>query len=751
MPVTRSALAQWIGLSALSFAQWLCAPASNASQCQGGEQLDRPKIGLVLGGGGARGGAHVGVLKYLEQSHIPVDVIAGTSMGAIIGGLYASGMTAAEIEAVLSDTPWSDLFNDGKPRSQRTLRRKTDDELNLHGPKFGLGKDSALLPSGAVAGQKIGLLFERLITERTRIDNFDQLPIPYRAVAADLVTGDPVLLDSGQLSLAMRSSMSVPGAFDPIRSGDQLLVDGGIVNNVPVDIAREMGADIVIAVDVSTPEMSADKLNNLLSVVNQLSTLMVSSNTEQSVASLGEGDILLKPALGDEFSSADFEKISGTIPLGYEAATAHAETLRALAISTSSYASWRGRLESCTSPPPELMFVRLENRSRFSNEVIEQKISIQPGDPLDYDRLERDIASIYGLGFIRQAQYRVVEEAGATGLVIEVDQDQRGTDFIESGLGLSGDGHGTSLDLRAAYLKTDLNDKGGEFRAAIQLGSEFGLSLDSYLPLDKRLRWSINPGIFASKRSLLYYDDDGHPLIELDVAEYGGELSIGREFGHHLGLFAGVNRYAGEVSINIGDPSLQSYRFDGGEFVLRGIFDRLDDRYMPSQGGYMHLEYVRSMDELGADAEFEQIKFSMFAAQSWNQHTLWLGSRFNTTLDDQVPAYALFTGGGFLNMSGFDKDELIGQHFGLSMLGYRYRWGQGGLLPAYVGTTLEYGNAGERASDVYREGVLNGSVYLGYDSPLGPLYLGYGWSEASSGLLFLRLGAILGAESIGRR
>jgi len=130
------------------------------------------------------------------------------------------------------------------------------------------------------------------------------------------------------------------------------------------------------------------------------------------------------------------------------------------------------------------MFVRLENRSRFSNEVIEQKISLQPGDPLDYARLEQDIASIYGLGFIRQAQYRVVEEAGATGLVIEVDQDQRGTDFIESGLGLSGDGHGTSLDLRAAYLKTDLNDKGGEFRAAIQLGSEFGLSLDSYLPLE---------------------------------------------------------------------------------------------------------------------------------------------------------------------------------------------------------------------------------------------------------------------------
>jgi NTE family protein len=660
-------------------------------------------------------------------------------------------MSAGEIESVLLDTPWTGVFEDKTVRSQRTLRRKSDDQLNLYGPKLGLGKNSSLLPGGAVAGQKIGLLFEQLVSQRTRASDFDDLPNPYRAVSADLVTGNMVLLDSGQLSLAMRSSMSVPGAFDPVRSGDTLLVDGGIVNNVPVDIARDMGAEIVIAVDVSTPEMSADELDNLLSVVNQLTTLMVSNNTERQLASLTEHDVLVKPELGTELTSADFARIGETVGIGYAAAERNAGRLQTLSLSPEEYAAWREGIANCTSPPTTLKFVRLDNNSRFSDEVIRAKVNVQAGDVLDQDRLQSDISHVYGLGFIRNAQYRLVEEDGETGIIIEVNQDSRGTDFIETGIGISSDGRGSSLDLRAAYLKTDLNDRGAEFRGAVQLGAEFGLSADVYLPLDDQLRWILKPELFASRRELLTFDDNGHAVAQLDVDEFGGEFKFGREFRRHAGLFVGFNRYAGEIGVNIGPPLTPDYTFHGGEWLVTGIYDRLDELYMPSSGDYIRLEYARSTESLGADEAFEQLKASWFSARSRDQHTLWLSSQFNTTLDGIVPLYGQFTGGGFLRMSGFETNELIGQHFGFSLLGYRYRMNQDGMLPAYVGATIEYGGAAQDRSDVYGNGTLNGSLYLGYDSPIGPLYLGYGWNNEQSGLLFIRLGSILGSDSIGRR
>jgi NTE family protein len=745
---SRHAVARWLTWLVLSC---LIPQAALAARCAGTPDTDRPRIGLVLGGGGARGGAHIGVLKYLERHRIPVDVIAGTSMGAIIGGLYASGMSAKDIEVVLNEADWAALFSDATPRSQRTLRRKTDDDLGLYGPKLGIGANSAILPSGAVAGQKIALLMERLVSAQTRADDFDELPIPFRAISADLVTGDMVVLSSGQLSRAMRASMSVPGAFDPVRLGDRLLVDGGIVRNLPVDIARNMGADIIIAVDVSSPRLKGDELKDLLSVVNQLTTLMVVGNTEEQINSLDSHDVLLSPELGDQFSSTDFERIRDIVPFGYAASEDAALALSTLSTDVEQYQAWRQSLHACTSEPELLAFVRLENRSRFSDDVLMEKLSLRPGDRLDTETLERDIARIYGLGFIRHAQYRVVEENGSTGLVLEIEQDVRGTDFIETGLSIAGNASGSALYLKAAYLKTDLNHRGAEFRGAVQLGEDSGLISEVYWPLDDALRWNFRPSVYATRRDIGAFDQDGDAVGIVEAEEYGVELALGREFGRHAGLFTAVSRYTGDLSVRVGIPGLESYRFDGGEWSTWAIYDRLDDRYLPSRGSYAKLTYVRSMEELGADQSFEQVMFDYFSSFTRQDHTIWLATKFNHSLDDQIPLYAEFTGGGFLNMSGFLRDAFIGPNFGMSLIGYRYRLGSSGLAPAYAGTTLEYGNAAFRARDVYRQGILNGSLYLGYDSPLGPLYVGYGWSEAQSGVLFLRLGVVLGEQTIGRR
>ncbi len=724
---------------------------ADAGQCPRAETIDRPKIGLALGGGGARGGAHIGVLKKLEELRIPVDYIAGTSMGAIIGGFYAAGMSAVEIEGVLNAADWADLFSDATQRKDRPLRRKSDDNLGLYGPKLGVGQQGSWLPGGAVAGQKVMLLLEKVLSQRVQTRDFNALPIPFRAVAADIVTGDMVVLADGNLSMALRSSMSVPGAFDPVPNGDRLLVDGGIVRNLPVDVVRAMGADIVIAVDVEYPLLEAGKLTDLLSIVAQLTTLMVAPNSEAQIATLTERDVLVAPQLGTEFGSADFERIREVVPLGYEAASVSAGRLAGHALTDPEYASWRNSVEDCVTGPPKVQFVRLDNDSRFADEIIRRKISLNPGDVLDQAQLERDLRQIHALGFIRLARYETVEESGQKGVVIHVEPDQRGADFIETGLEITGDSRGTSLDLKLAYLKTDLDRHGSEFRGGLQLGEDLGLLAEYYKPLDEQLRWILRPAILAHRREFRVFDSAGNTLEEWEFDEYSAEIVFGREFGRHAGLFLSVSRYAGDAAIDIGDPAQPDFSFDGGEWAVEAVYDRLDNRYLPSNGSFARLQYIKSDTGLGADANFEQLRFSLFSARSGGRHTAWFGTEYNTTLDDNAPIYGLFTGGGFLNMSGFQRDELVGQHYGFSMLGYRYELGKTGILPAYAGVTMEYGNAAQRQSDVYGEGILNGSVYLGYDSPLGPLYLGLGWSEAHSGLLFLRLGTLLGGQSIGRR
>jgi NTE family protein len=729
----------------------MAAQDAGGHQCPRASGADRPRIGLVLGGGGARGGAHIGVLKKLEEMRIPVDYVAGTSMGAIIGGLYAAGMTSADIEGVLAEADWADLFSDATQRRDRPLRRKTDDNLGLYGPKLGIGKQGSWLPGGAVAGQKVSLLLENVLTRQVQTRDFDALPIPFRAVAADIVTGDMVVLAEGQLSMALRSSMSVPGAFDPVPYGDALLVDGGIVRNLPVDVVRAMGADIVIAVNVEYPLLAADELAGLLSIVAQLSTLMVLPNSEAQIATLGENDVLVAPQLGTEFGSADFERIGEVVPVGYEAAASVGAKLQTLSVSEPDYRRWRSTVQACVTGLTEVQFVHLENGSRFADEIIREKLSIRAGNVLDQQQLEQDLRRIHALGFIRLARYELVEENGRQGVVIHVEPDQRGSDFIETGLEITGDARGTGLNLKMAYLKTDLDRHGSEFRGGLQLGEDVGLLAEYYQPLDDRLRWILKPSLFANRRDFRVYDGTGHTLEEWELNEYSAEIAFGREFGRHAGLFLSLSRYTGQASIEVGDPRQPDFSFDGADWSVEGIYDRLDNRYLPSEGSLVRLQYINSDTRLGADAEFEQLRFSLFSARTRGRHTAWFGSEFNTTLDDDAPIYGLFTGGGFLNMSGFQPDELIGQHFGYSMLGYRYEFGSSGILPAYAGMTVEYGNAAQRSRDVYGDGVLNGSVYLGYDSPLGPLYLGLGWSEENSGLLFLRLGTLLGGQSIGRR
>ncbi|MFB3104447.1 MAG: patatin-like phospholipase family protein [Pseudomonadales bacterium] len=370
------------------------SPFVAGAACPKGEEIKRPKIGLVLGGGGARGAAHIGVIKRLEELNIPIDYVAGTSMGSLVGALYATGMNADELDRTIRSLEWADLFNDNVRRTDRPFRRKRDDDLSLFGPKFGVGRDSTLLPRGAISGQKISFLFESLVHDRVQVDDFDDLPVPFRAVAADIATGRVVVLDSGNLALAMRASMSVPGVFDPVELNGHLLVDGGIVNNVPVDVVRTMGADRLIVVDVGSPLTPRDELNNLLSVLGQMTGMLIRNNVEAQLATLKQGDLLIRPDLVN-VTSTDFAKSSQAIDIGYRAADELSESLASFSVSAAEHQAHRLRIESCTASSNVIQFVRLNNQSRFSDSLILERLRIEEGRPLNADTLEEDIQQIY--------------------------------------------------------------------------------------------------------------------------------------------------------------------------------------------------------------------------------------------------------------------------------------------------------------------------------------------------------------------
>jgi NTE family protein len=724
---------------------------AGAQTCAREPVTDRARIGLVLGGGGARGSAHIGVIRVLEEMKVPVDYVAGTSMGSLIGGFYAAGMTSDELEKTVLGIDWGDIFNDETRREDEPFRRKRDDDYALFAPKLGVGRNSTLLPKGAISGQKISYLFEHLASDRARAAHFDDLPIPYRAVAADILTGDKVVLDEGNLAVAMRSSMSIPGVFDPVVIGDHLLVDGGIVDNVPVDVARDMGAQVLIVVSVGSPLATREQLSSLVSVTGQLTGIMIVKNAREQIATLDGDDVLIEPALGTAVTTGSFDKSAEAIKLGYEAADAARAQLARYSLSSEAYAAHRRYIEGCVSALPAVEFVRLDNQSRFSDDVLLDRLNVEVGQPLDAAELERDIQQIYALGYLDLVRYEVVTENDETGIIVHVTQDSRGTRFIEGGLDYSGNDVDSGLNIRVGYLKTDIDETGAELRLLTQLGQDMGFLGELYKPFGRQLRTIFLPQVFWEDFDFIEYDEDGNALNQFAIEDYGASLALGREFSRHAAIFVGLRRYSGDVDVNIGNPEVSDFDFDGGEYTLGFQYDRLDDRYFPSTGSFVTLEYVSSSESLGADAEFDQVTLAAFRAWTKLRNSLQLGLRYYTTLDDDAPVYALFRGGGFTSLSGYRDGELAGQHFGNVFAGYRYEVARTGFFPAYAGLTVEYGNAADDREDIWSEGILNGSLFFGYRSPLGPIYAGFGFAEDGRDAFFLRIGNPFGISRLGVR
>ena len=728
--------------SVLFFALGLGAATEVPRADRSAQAQARPKIGLVLAGGGAKGAAHVGVLKVIEELRIPIDYVVGTSMGSIVGGLYAAGMTPQEIEKAIEEIDWTDLFVDAPERADRSFRRKTDDALYLFKAKPGFGDGKIKLPLAYIQGQKFDLQLNRLTQRVAAVHDFDKLPIPFRAVAADLETGAEVVLKSGNLARSIRASMAVPGAFDPVEMDGKLLVDGGIANNIPVSVAREMGADVLIVSELGTAMLTRQEITSGLDVAAQMVNFLFVINSRQQLKTLSSRDVRISVELG-EIGAGSFDRVKEAIPLGAQAAKNATEALGRYSVAEQSYQVHMASRKSTYSEPPRIDFVRIENKSGVSDEVIAQHISVKPGEPLDIALLEHDIQQIYGLEIFDSVRYEVVEEDGKSGLVVRTKEKPWGPGYLQTGLITSSNFSGdAAFRLGVTYTRTAINPLNGEWRTGLQIGDEPMVFTEIFQPLDPGARYFGFGRIAYQTRNVNTFDDKGNNTAELHVSGPGIEVGIGRQFGTWGEARLGYLRRNGNIEVGTGAPA-PDRDFDTGDLFLRLSDDKMDSLYFPRNGHFARAEWRVSRREFGADTDFDQANAGFFLARTWGRHTLVGGLTLNTTVKGTAPIQSLNRLGGFLRLSGFPEDRLTGQQAALARVIYMRRINDIQQFKAYAGASVETGNVWQKTGDIGKgHNILGGSVFVGADTPIGPLYFAYGRNNTGEGSLYLYLGPL---------
>ncbi|OLF54819.1 patatin-like phospholipase family protein [Pseudomonas chlororaphis] len=706
-------------------------------------EAPRPKVGLVLSGGAARGLAHIGVLKALEEQGVKIDAIAGTSMGAVIGGLYASGYKIDELEKLALGIDWQQALSDAPPREDVPFRRKQDDRDFLVKQKLSFRDDGSLgLPLGVIQGQNLALLLESMLAHASDTRDFDKLPIPFRAVATDIASGEKVVFRKGHLPRVIRASMSIPAVFAPVELDGRLLVDGGMTDNIPLDVARDMGVDIAIVVDIGTPLRSRKQLATVVDVLNQSITLMTRRNSEEQLATLHKSDVLIQPPLAS-FGVTDFGRAQEMIDAGYRAT----RILDARLAPLRQAEPMDAELSAARAPgqrTPIITAIKVENDSKVSDDVIRYYIRQHIGEPLDLGRLQTDMGTLYGLDYFEQVQYRVVHKGDDHTLVINARGKRSGTDYLRLGLNLSDDMRGDSaFNLGASYRVNGINSLGAEWLTRVQIGDQQELYSEFYQPLDVGSRYFIAPYIGIESQNIeAVLDND--PIAEYRLERYGFGLNIGRQIGNSGEIRFGVGEAWGKADVRVGDQDLPSESFNEGYYELRYSFDSLDNVYFPHEGEDIGLSLRQFEPSLGSDKRYRQWEFKLDKALSSGPNTFILGGRYGRTLDDAEVVTSSFVLGGARQLSGFREDAISGQNISLMRAVYYRRLTPRSYLPLdfplYIGGSLERGRAWNNDNE-FDSGYINAaSIFLGFDTPLGPLNFSYGFNDDNQKAVYLNLG-----------
>ncbi len=704
---------------------------------------ERERVGLVLSGGAARGLAHIGVLKALEEQGVMIDAIAGTSMGAVVGGLYAAGYSVSELEQLATELDWQQALSDAPPRADIPFRRKQDDRDFLVKQKLSFRDDGSLgLPLGLLQGQNLALLLEKLFARAGAVEDFDQLLIPFRAVAADIATGETVVFADGHLALAIRASMSIPAVLTPVEVDGQLLVDGGISNNIPVDIAREMGVDRVIVVDIGSPLATTESLQTVFNILNQSVALLTRRNSEAQLATLQPHDILIQPPLTG-FGITDFARAEGMMDAGYRATHALQWRLAEVAQPLPAEQKLSSNMKKKTKTPL-ITSVRINNSSQVGDEVIRYYIRQPLNEPLDIDKLQKDMGTLYGLEYFDRVEYRLQPELGGNALVISATDKRTGTDYLRLGLNLSDDLRGdNAFNIGASFRMNGINRLGAEWLSRVQLGDNQELYTEFYQPLDVGSRYFVSPWLHGQVRNIRF-TEDSDPIAEYRLQRVRYGFNVGRQISTNAEIRFGLGSGWGNADVRIGDRDLPDFSFKEGYYQLQYAFDSLDNVNFPRSGNELRVSALQHATELGSDERYRQWLIELNKPFNRGAHTVIVGGRYARTLDATQVVTSSYQIGGAQKLSGYREDALAGQNVSIGRFIY-YRqltpvssFSLG--MPVYAGLSLERGRVWNQSNDL-DSGYINAmSVFVAVDTPIGPLNFSYGFNDDSESALYLNLG-----------
>lgn len=702
------------------------------------EPARRPRIGLVLGGGGARGTAHVGVLEVMEQLRVPVDCVAGTSMGSLIGGAWVSGLSPAEMTDRLGKVDWGDLFQDNPARAETNYRERRLDQSYYPGLELGVTPRGLEMQHGVVGGQKIKLFFNTLVGADRGERRIESLPLPLSIVTTDVGTGDKVVLRTGELSSAMRASMSVPVLLSPVPYRGRRLVDGGLVDNLPIDEVRaRCQADVVIAVDVGSPLTKAEAVNSIGAVTGQMIGILTEQNAIASRATLKPGDIYIKPGLTD-VSSTDFNKYRRGIEWGRRAAQEQAASLRRLSVPEAEYRAWAARLHPPPPAMPRIAEVRVTGLVHVNPEAVLKFVHVRPGMLLDPAQLERDIARIYGEGDFQSVDYVVTGPPGHAVLQLIVAEKSWGQNYLRLGVELQASSRENTFAVRAAYHRKWINAYGAEWLTGVQLGELSNVFTDFYQPLDPRQWVFVEPTIGYSRNKLNVYQDD-HRIAEYRLKTRSAVLNVGVNASVYGQVRFGRLYRKTEATVETGLPTLPTGKRTLQGWQLFADFDQFDRTFFPTRGWAAQAIYFKEKD-----LDYSRLVLQARAAHTWNDYVLNGRLYYLSSPQGKLPLADAGTLGGFLNLSGYVRNQIIADDIRFGSIRAEKVIGR---MPLGIAGDLRFGLSLEagRARNRFTETRLSGwqqsvAVYFGGETPLGPLYAAYGYAKGGRYTYYLFLG-----------
>jgi NTE family protein len=706
----------------------------------------RPVIGLVLSGGGARGAAHVGVIQVLEEMNIPVDFIAGTSMGSIIGGLYAIGTPPEDIESLTTKVDWSDMFIDTIPREKQSYRAKAGKENYLLSASFD-SKKGLGLPKGLVSGKKLDLTLRALTLGAG--EDFNAFPIPFRAVATNLETGKMVVLDKGDLAKSLRASMAIPIAFSPVLINGIQLVDGGVSRNLPIDVARQMGADVVIAVNIGTPLYTADKIDNVLNIADQTTGFLTNQNVEEQIKTLRKVDTLISPDLGD-ITTASFTRMNEAVEIGRKAALAMTEELKRYSISPEEYKAFRQHQLKASHRPGKIEFVEVTHKKEIINtnifsRYINYLFQKTRGKQTEADVLAQSIFLIYDREDLKDIDFKLIEKDGKQGILLEPVPKENINHNIDFGFQMSNDFQGNnSYDIQLEYRMTHINRLGAEWKNKFQFGERILALTEFYQPLEASA-WRIFLAPYGQYQTTPYYLYDGSSrLAQYQLKDICAGFDMGYQFAEFGELRFGFFTGSTDTELQTGAPYYPENTFDNAGYKASLAIDQLDNTRFPHKGFGLQAIFTGGMTSLGADENYYTIETKGILPISFGRSTIIAKARWDSLLSSTRDYNNLFFLGGFLDLSGMATNQIYGQQLIYGELIYLYKILKQKVFnnDLYAGFSVETGNTWMNRSDMSIEELRGAcSIFLGADSIIGPVYLGYGHAEGGYNALYFYIGS----------